>query len=188
MDNKALKKITTWQFCPHKVAIGHTSYKLLSVLTTCVLGMAINASPLPRAFQNPLQKNSSWQQLLKGSTECAGINSLHWKILLPQFFPWLQIGGHHADNSADQEVLHPLKQGNSAGQKPSAPAKLGMDPVYIQGTRTEHPWQNRDSKSEMGGKKGGLIHWQATTSAGLWHRRFTLTIPAIVLISSNSQF
>lgn len=100
--------MTAWQFCPHEVVTGHTTYKLLGAQTTCVLGMAIDASSLPRGFQNPLQKNSSRQQLLKGSRECAGINSWDWKILLSQFCHWLQIGGHHADNSADQEVHHPL--------------------------------------------------------------------------------
>lgn len=152
MDNKALKKITSWQFCPHKVAIGHTSYKLLSVLTTCVLGMAINASPLPRAFQNPLQKNSSWQQLLKGSTECAGINSLHWKILLPQFFPWLQIGGHHADNSADQEVLHPLT-GEQCWAETFCTCKARDGPCSHPGHKDRTSMTEQGQQVRNGGKK-----------------------------------
>lgn len=78
-----------------------------------------------KGLQNPLQK-SSWQQLLKGSTQCAAINTLDWKILLSQFFPWLQIGGHHADNSEDQEVHHTLT-GEQGWAETFSPSDLKMD-------------------------------------------------------------
>lgn len=135
---------------------GNWPYNLHTVPKgTYVLGMAINAPPVPRGFKDPLQKNSSRQQLLKGSTsQCAGINTLDWKVLLSQFFPWLHIGGHHTDNSQDQEVYHPL-----TGEQCWAETfctfwpRDGQVPVHTQGTRTEHLWRNWDIMSEMGGEK-----------------------------------
>lgn len=171
MDNITLKKnnnltiLATWG--------GNWTHnlKLLSAQSSCVLGMGIKASPLPRGFQNPLQR-------APGSS-CSRV-----PLSVLQSTPWTGRFCHPSFSLTADRWSSCRQPRRSRGSSPSNRGTVlgrnlltftpgdGQVPVHTQGTRTEHLWHNRDIMSEMGGKKeiwytGRQLHQQVCGTGDL---------------------